>query len=432
MDILSSEQSIIAGIMIHPDILAEIRSQLVPEDFLNERNRLLYSAILQLADNGTEIIPTSIVDMIVRKGNAGKIPTSYIADLLAAYHTSGGSQYHLKRIKENRIKTALMNLSSRIVDSKQDPISLLTETRERVSKIHIPTDATQIIHLADILGDVVDSIDHKITGAIPTGFGKLDNNITGWMPGELIIVAGRPGMGKSILAKEFAEASGVPTLFFSLEMPVSQLVKRQISAHSGVSYRSIRRSDVAAEDWDRIQAAASKLYSMPISYSDKANMSISEIAACCDAYKRDHNLGLVIIDYLQLIRADGKLEHREREVAQISQRLKTMARDLNVPVICLAQLNRACELRSDKKPQLSDLRESGAIEQDADMVIFIWREAVYFPKTRDDGMTNEHEAQLMIVKGRNTETGFVRVYFDGSRQRIRDLYTSEGGELCQA
>lgn len=429
MTILSSEQSILVSIMLRPDSITEIRSHIIPDDFTTEKNRIVYQTCLQLADSGIEIIPTSILD---RLPDNGKVPTSYIADLLAAYHTSTGMSYHIRRLKENRVKKSLLGISNQIASNNQDPLSLLTEVKDRISKIQPPTDESLIVKIADILPSVVDEIDQKVTGAIPTGFAKLENSFSGWMPGELIVVAGRPGMGKSILAKEFAESSGVNTLFFSLEMPVSQLVKRQLSAHSGVNYRSIRKSDVSTSDWDRIKTAASKLHKMPIAYSDKANMSISEIAALCESHQRTNGLGLVIIDYLQLIRADGKLEHREREVSQISQRLKTLARDLNVPVICLAQLNRACEARSDKRPILSDLRESGSIEQDADMVIFLWREFVYFPKVREDGTSNEHEAELMILKGRNTETGFVKVYFDGAHQRIRDLYLGEENIACQA
>jgi replicative DNA helicase len=237
-------------------------------------------------------------------------------------------------------------------------------------------------------------------------------------------------MGKSILAKEFAEVAGVPVLFFSLEMSRDQLIKRQLSSHSGVNYTSIRRADLTIEQMDRLKTATDKLRKIPISYSDKSNMSISEIAATCETFRKQNGaLGMVVIDYLQLIRADGKLEHREREVSQISQRLKTLARDLNVPVICLAQLNRACEIRGgDKKPMLSDLRESGSIEQDADMVIFVWREAAYVDVEYTDGTTNAHEATLIVSKGRNTETGGVRVYFDGAHQRFRNLQPGEGGK----
>ena len=194
-------------------------------------------------------------------------------------------------------------------------------------------------------------------------------------------------------------------------MPKDQLIKRQLSSHANVNFKSIRRSNIASQDWPKITKAAEILYKMPIAYNDNANMSIDEMVATCEARKQKEEIGMVVIDYLQLIRTDGKIEHREREVASISMKLKGLARSLSIPVICLAQLNRLCEARGgDKKPMLSDLRESGAIEQDADTVIFVWREAVY-KKSAD-----KHDAQLIIAKGRNTGTGVVNCYFNGGRQ----------------
>ena len=423
-DIPQSEQCILAAIMINPDCLKQIRPELSPEDFVSQRNRIFYRAMLDLDANGEPILPTSILDNLNRTKQTEKAGGGdYLADLLTNIHTSAGFQYHIKRVKANRIKTALLDISSVIADKvgTNDAGDLLIEAKERIAKIRSVDTVQDIYELQDLLPGVIDSIDRHETHSITTGLSSLDNLITGWNPGDLIIVAGRPGMGKSVLAKDFAESSKVPILFFSLEMPRDQLVKRQLSAHSGISYTSIRKSRVQHGDWPKLKQAADRLYSMPIAYSDKANMSVDELVVTCETRKRQEPLGLVIIDYLQLLRAEGKLEHREREVSTISQKLKTMARDMDIPVICLAQLNRSCELRGgDKKPMLSDLRESGSIEQDADTVIFIWREAMY---RKTD--INENEATLIVAKGRNTGTGSVRVYFDGKHQMFRDLYTYE-------
>lgn len=432
MDTIQSELCILGAIMINPETLKTIRSEISSDDFSSKKNQLVYEAILDVDMRGEEIMPTSIVDSLSRHGRldqAGGGP--YIGDILQSVITSTGTSYHLQRIKSNRLKRDLLTISDVIAKSeKRNVQDVLVDVKERVSNIKTIEAGQDVYSLADSLLDVYATLEQKDSHSISTGFTVLDKLIIGWQPGDLIIVAGRPAMGKSILAKEFAEAAGVPVLFFSLEMPRNQLIKRQLSSHSGVDYTSIRRANLSSDDMDKIKKATDKLAHIPIAYSDKANMSISEIAATCETYKRNNDLGLVVIDYLQLIRADGKLEYREREVSQISQKLKTMARDLNVPVICLAQLNRACEVRGgDKRPILSDLRESGSIEQDADTVIFVWREFMYIERIYEDGSTNAHEATLHVAKGRNTEVGTVRVFFDGAHQRFRNLLLTEKERL---
>ncbi len=431
---IESEVCILGAVLMNQDLMRQIKSQLTPEDFTSQKNQIVYQAMVSLSDQGEEIIPTSILDALSDK-DAETVDSEYIAKILAAVVTSTGTDYHVRAVKRNRLTRELMSLSGMIADKapNTNPQLVLDVAKKRIGDIRIDDDIQPIRTLSDLLPDVYASLEEGDNERIPTGFTDLNRLIIGWQPGDLIIVAGRPGMGKSILAKEFAEAAGVPVLFFSLEMPTSQLIKRQLAAHSGINYTSIRRANLTDEGLDRVKKAADRLMRLPIAYSDKANMSIGEIAAMCETYQREHGLGMVVIDYLQLVRADGKIEHREREVAQISQRLKTMARDLDVPVICLAQLNRACETRpGNKQPLLSDLRESGSIEQDADTVVFIWREAVYVKKVNEQGESNEHEALLIVAKGRNSETGAVRVYFDGAHQRIRDLHVEQGGKACQA
>lgn len=432
--VFQSEICILGAIFMDADVLKRIRNELTPRDFSSQKNMLIYQAMLNLDAQGKPIIPTTVMDMLGDTG--GKVTGNDIGDILQSVITSTGTSYHVQAVKANRIKSQLMSISSFIADkhSKAKPKDLLEETKRLMSDIHVEDAVQPVQTMMDLLPDVYSSLEAGQSYSIPTGFTDLDRMITGWNRGDLIIVAGRPGMGKSILAKEFSEAAGVPVLFFSLEMPNSQLIKRQLSAHSGVSYASIRRADLQEADLERVKRAADVLMRMPIAYSDKANMSISEIMATCESYRRENELGMVVIDYLQLIRADGKLEHREREVSQISQRLKTMARDLNVPVICLAQLNRACETRGgDKQPQLSDLRESGSIEQDADTVLFVWREVMYVKKRKEDGTMNDHDALLIVAKGRNTGTGAIQVFFDGAHQKFANLYREEGrGAACQA
>lgn len=418
-----SEQCIIGGVLLNPDCLKQIRAELTPEDFSTDKHQYLFQSLLDVTDRGDPILPTSIVDDLTRKKQIAKSGGSdYLAEILTNVCTSAGWRYHIKQIKNHKLKQVLLGISSDIADGVKtdDARDLLTDIKERITKIRPGDVGHDIVELTDALPDVVASLEGNEDPGITTGLYSLDGLIGGWQGGDLIILAGRPGMGKSILAKDFSEASGVPVLFFSLEMPKDQLIKRQLAGHANINYTSIRRSRISQDDWPKIVAAASKLDKMPIAYDDKANMSIDELVATCEARKRKEEIGMVVIDYLQLINTKGRSEHREIEVASISRKLKGLARSLNIPVICLAQLNRSCELRGgDKKPMLSDLRESGAIEQDADTVIFIWREAVYKKSAP------KHDALLIVAKGRNTGTGVVSVYFDGSRQVFRNAAYQE-------
>jgi len=418
LSIPESEKCILGGILLNPDCLKQIRAELTPDDFENKENRVLFQSLLDVTDHGDPILPTSIIDDLTRTKQISKAGgMDHLINIVTDIHTSADWKYHVKQIKTHKLKQLLLSISSDISDDIRinDARDVFIKVKERLNTIRPGEVGREVVALSDALPDVVASLERNEDPGITTGLYSLDALIGGWVGGDLIILAGRPGMGKSILAKDFSEASGVPVLFFSLEMPRDQLIKRQLASHANINYTSIRRAKISQDDWPKIIKAADKLNQMPIAYNDKAMMSIDELVATCEARKRKEQIGMVVIDYLQLIRTDGKIEHREREVSSISMKLKGLARSLNIPVICLAQLNRSCEARGgDKKPMLSDLRESGSIEQDADTVIFIWREAVYKKSAA------KHDALLIVAKGRNTGTGVVSVYFDGSYQVFRN------------
>jgi replicative DNA helicase len=410
---------------MNPDCLKQIRAEITPDDFSNKKHKAIFKSFLDVTDRGDPILPTSIVDDLKRKKRSSENGvSSYLGDILTNVHTSAGWRYHIKQIKTHKLTQALLGISSDIADGVKttDARDLLSTVKERIAEIRPGDVGGDVVELSNALPDVIAGLEKNEDPGITTGLYGLDDLIGGWQGGDLIILAGRPGMGKSVLAKDFSEASKVPVLFFSLEMPKDQLIKRQLSSHSNINFTSIRRSRISQGEWPKIIQAADKLNKIPIAYNDKANMNIDTLVATCEARRRKEGIGMVVIDYLQLIKAEGKPEHREREVASISSKLKGLARSLNIPVICLAQLNRSCEARGgDKKPMLSDLRESGSIEQDADTVIFIWREAVYKKSAP------KHDGLLIVAKGRNTGTGVVSVYFDGSRQIFRNLaYEGEG------
>ena len=413
LTIPQSEQCVIGGILLNPDCLKQIRAELQVDDFSSTKHKFIYQALLDVTDNGDPILPTSIINYLTAKNQIKEVGSDYLSDIISNVSTSTGWQYHVAQIKNDKLKKDLIEISHEITDGVRgnNAQTLLDDIKERIAGLKPQAVGRGVVELTDALPDVVASLERGDNPGITTGLSDLDELLGGWQNGDLIILAGRPGMGKSVLAKDFSEAAGVPVLFFSLEMPRDQLIKRQLSSHSNVNFTSIRRSSISTKDWPKIIKAGEILNKMPIAYSDDANMSIDEMIATCEDRKRKENIGMVVIDYLQLINTKGEFQHREIEVAGISRKLKALARSLEVPVICLAQLNRKCEDRGgDKKPMLSDLRESGAIEQDADTVIFVWREVVY-KKGAD-----KHDALLIVAKGRNTGTGSVKVYFDGSHQ----------------
>jgi replicative DNA helicase len=295
----------------------------------------------------------------------------------------------------------------------------VTEILSKIRKtiLHIKGgEKAKVIPLSEALNETVKVIEalcqspgHVI--GVPSGFSKIDRITGGWQAGELIYLAGRPGMGKSVFAKDLAENSGVPVAYFSLEMSTVELIKRQLSGRSRVNFEALRTGRVSGEDWDRIMRGADGLTGVPIFYVDRASLTIEELEGLAQGLKMTEDIGLIVIDYLQLLRSRSRSEGREREVSDISRRLKALARDLQLPVICLCQLNRQCEMRgADKRPILSDLRESGSLEQDADIVAFLYRASVY------DQTAPKHGAEFIVAKGRNIRTGRIKLFFDGGHQ----------------
>jgi len=405
--ILDSEQTIIGSILMNPKILPRVSQRIKISDFLSEKNATIYRTIKRIAKDYT-VEPAAVM---------AELPdlSEYIVGIVQDVATSTGWEYHVKRMIETRTKQNLVEISDMIkggLESGQTSAQILSEIKKRVTKLG-DTGGRTAESIADALPAVIESLEKgKAKPGVGSGFYDIDRITGGWQNGELIIIAGRPGQGKSLLAKDFAEAAKVPTLIFSLEMSKSELIKRQLAGVSRVDFESIRTSNVADEDWDSISQAANKLSDLPIYYNDSGRLTIDELCAIAETQKLTKNIGLIIIDYLQLIKSVEKADQREREVANLSRELKTLARSLDIPVICLAQLNRECEKRVPPRPRLYDLRESGAIEQDADIVGFLFRAGAY---NKD---ADEHEAHFIIAKSRNTRTGTIKLVFDGSIQRF--------------
>jgi len=420
---MNSEQALNGAILMNPTILPNVRAEISPSHFQDEKSRVVYTAFLQLSAAGNPIDVVSVSNEIAKSG----MDTAYLSETLQVVNTSAGYAYHVQEIKTKWSRRKLLELAANIEQniSTREPSDLIAATRKYLMELGRRTNRREFHSLKDILPGVYrgmeDAQGRGGLSGVTTGFPMVDKYTGGWQPGELIIVAGRPGMGKSVLAKDFAERAGVPTLYFSLEMSKAELTKRQLSGHSRVNFEEIRTSRISGDHWERIVEAMDILSTIDIRYNDDADISIEEISALTESQAMDQEIGLVVIDYLQLIKGDSG-DGREREIAEMSRRLKVLARALSVPVICLSQLNRSCESRVNKRPLLSDLRESGAIEQDADIVMFLYRDSVY-NRSADKGA-----AELIISKGRNIRTGTIDLFFDGAHQTFKTVSKSDEWE----
>ena len=416
MQILDSEKAVIGAILMNQDILPRIRSRIKPTDFAGEKNRAVYTAMVSLAGQGIPLEPDTVLGEITG-GKEDQAARDHLISIIEDVGTSAGWEYHVSRMLEAETRKRILQIADMIRGSLKDKSSakeILSSLKSAIGKIDQDVSAGKTVSLADALPGVIDSLElGAVKPGTPSGFYDIDNITGGWQNGELVVIAGRPGMGKSLIAKDFAEHAKTPVLYFSLEMSKAELIKRQISGISRVDFECIRTSKIPVDEWDSVIRAADKLSKIPIFYNDSGNLGIDELCAIAETGKLMDNIGLVVIDYLQLIKSEERVEAREREVANISRKLKGLARNLDIPVICLAQLNRQCEARKPPRPVISDLRESGAIEQDADIVGFLYRPWVY------DKTADQHEAEFIIAKSRNTRTGIIKMVFDGNNQIFR-------------
>lgn len=425
---VGSEITIIGAILLRPSSLVEVRAELSSEAFGDQRTKTIFETIIKISSKGE---PIDMVILSNELDKAGLLKRAggkeFLGEILGQISTSAGLSYHIRELKECQSRRTLAELAGRIQNHLRenvDVVEILSGIRKTIMDIK-GGEKAKVIPLKEALGDTIQAIAElcKAEGhviGIRSGFSKIDRTTGGWQPGELILIAGRPGMGKSVIAKDFTENSGVPVAYFSLEMSTNELIKRQLAGRSNVNFEAIRTGRVNQRDWDRIISGANSLQGVPIFYVDRASLTIDELEGIAQGLKMTKDIGLVVIDYLQLLKSRIRNEGREREVSEISRRLKALARDLEVPVICLSQLNRQCEMRGgDKRPILSDLRESGALEQDADIVAFLYRAAVY------DRQAPKHGAEFIIAKGRNIRTGRIKLFFDGGHQAFKNYFEGE-------
>ena len=417
---LESEKAVLGGILLDPDRFDEVALLLQVEDFYHDAHQVIFHHMRQLYEQGKRIDQTLLVDRIKAAGqfdDVGGYP--YLAELVQTVTSAANIEFYAKEVQEKAILRALIRAGTDIVrDAYQgrgdDSREVLARAEERIFAIHDRRWAGEVTPIDLVLQETFTRIDARLHNneGVFTGFTDLDNLTGGLHPGELVILAARPSMGKTALALNIADHVAVnlkeTTLVVSLEMSSLELGQRLLCARGRINGNKFRSNFLSAGDQQKIVEAANELSQAPLFVDDTPSRSVTEIAAAARRVKRKHGLGLIVIDYLQLIQPDNPSDPRQEQVAKMARRLKATARELKVPILCLAQLNRQAELSKDNRPRLSHLRESGAIEQDADVVMFIHREEYYLSREeREQREDLRGRAELIVAKQRNGPTGEV-------------------------
>jgi len=427
---LEAEQAILSALMIDADAVGRVIEILVPDDFYRESHRKIFLGMLSLYEKSQPTDLLMISDELKKKGELEDVGGSSYLSLLVDYLPSSAnvaSYAHI--VKEKAIMRGLITAATEIISQsfqEVDNIDRFLDTAEQIifqiSEKRIKQSFYPVKEIVKESFKAIESLYEKkelLTG-VPSGFRDLDRLTCGLQPADLIIVAGRPSMGKTAFALNIAEYAAcekkICSAVFSLEMSKEQLVQRMLCGMGKVDGSKLRGGFLKESDWPKLTRAAGKLSEAPLFIDDTPALSVLEVRAKARRLKKEHKLGLIVVDYLQLMRSSGHVESREREISEISRSLKALAKELYVPVIALSQLNRGVENRSDRRPQLSDLRESGAIEQDADVIAFIYRDEVYNKNTADKGI-----AEILISKQRNGPIGSVRLAFLNEYTRFEDL-----------
>ncbi|MBP9838013.1 MAG: replicative DNA helicase [Proteobacteria bacterium] len=416
-----SEQSVLGAIMIDNEIINTVIEILRPEDFYKRNHQLIFEAMIGLYDRRE---PVDVVTLTEQLKTLNYLSASggvdYLSHLLDIVPTSANTQFYAKIIKEMSIRRKLINEASSIVteamSSRGDIDSFIDSVEQRIFNVSDARTTQSFSHIGSIVKDSIKQIETlsfnqgAMTG-VPSGFYDLDSITYGFQPGDLVIIAGRPSMGKTAFALSMAMHVGLakqkPVAVFSLEMSKEQITMRLLCSDSKVSNSRVRSGKLAENDFPRLVDAASKLAASQIYIDDTPSISVLEMRAKARRLHRESPLSMIVVDYLQLMKGSSrKIERREQEISEISRGLKAIAKELSVPVIALSQLNRGVETRQDKRPIMADLRESGAIEQDADIIGFVYRDEVYNPDTPDKGV-----AEIIIAKHRNGPIGTIKLAF---------------------
>ena len=430
---IAAEQSVLGAMLLSKDAIADVVELVAGHDFYRPAHETVYDAILDLYGRGEPADAVTVTAELQKRGELTRVGGApYIHTLVAGVPTAANAAYYAEIVRERAILRRLVEAGTRIVQmgygGEGDVDVMVDRAQAEVYGVSERRTSEDYTPIADLLQGTLDEIE-AISGhdgsliGVPTGFDDLDALTNGLHPGQLVIVAARPAIGKSTLALDFARAASLhhqqTSVVFSLEMGRNEITMRMLSAEARVPLHHMRSGSMTDQDWERIARTTGAVSSAPLFIDDSPNMTMMEIRAKCRRLKQRHNLRLVVLDYLQLMSSGKRVESRQVEVSEFSRSLKLLAKELDVPVVALSQLNRGPEQRTDKKPMLSDLRESGSLEQDADVVILLHREDAYEKESPRAG-----EADFIVAKHRNGPTGVITVAFQGHYSRFVDMAPS--------
>jgi len=427
---LDAERSVLSALLLNDTTLSQVSEILIPDDFYSHQHKIIYETILEFSQKFERIDLVTLQDELKKKDKLEVVGgVTYLVSLQEDIPSLGLVEQHAKIIKEKAVLRELIDSATDIITNcysqdEKNIASVLDEAEKTIFQIANKRTNQSFVqlniwlkktfqHLSDIK-----SHSKGITG-IPSGYKKLDQMSSGFQSGDFIVLAARPSMGKTALALTIAghaAAQGIKTGFFSLEMSAEQLTLRLLSAESGIAHHNIRNATISSEEWVELTNVAAKLAQMQLFIDDTAMLSIMDLRTKARKLKAEQGLDFLVVDYLQLLHSKKRHENRHQEVSTISRSLKALAKELEIPILSLSQLSRAVDSRMDKRPMLSDLRESGAIEQDADLIMFLYRDIVYNADTENPALS-----ELIIGKQRNGPTGTVYLNFSKELTKFEDM-----------
>ncbi|HEX9115259.1 MAG TPA: replicative DNA helicase [Anaerolineae bacterium] len=427
---LEAEEAVLGSLLIDPDAIIKIAAFLKADDFYREKNGWIYQAILELHERREPADYVTLVDEMERREQLAEVGgVAYITQLVNSVPTAVHVEYYARIVERAATLRRLIGAAGQIAalayEESEDVDEVVDRAEQMIFSVSERRVRRDLAPMRQIMGDVVNRIEylHNHKGevlGVPSGFSRLDRLLGGFQKSDLVILAARPGVGKTSLALNIAvnaaKRYGQRVAFFSLEMSSEQLVQRLLSAETAINQQRLRLGDINEDEWMLLMEAASELSETMLFIDDTPAVSALELRTKARRLQAEHGLDMVIVDYLQLMRGEGRNENRVQEISYITRSLKGLARELEVPLLALSQLSRAVEQRTDHKPVLSDLRESGSIEQDADIVMFIYREDM----VKDD-TPKKNVADVIVAKHRNGPTDTVPLFFDRSLTRFADL-----------
>ncbi len=427
---MAAEQAVVGAMLMNRSVIADINDILSKDDFYNVQYGILYDAMISLYNEGKAVEPIIVRDKL----RAMKVPDEltdpmFIGRIIAETATSVNAVQHAEIVRDKSTLRQMIKITDDIAKGcyvgSEDTDTILEQAEQAVFKLSQSRNGQEdIVPMSKVVVNFLEEVEEasrnsgRVTG-VPTGFIDLDNKLTGLHGGELILVAARPAMGKTAfvlnIAHHVAVKKKIPVAMFSLEMSKEQLASRLIAQDSMVDAQALKTGDLGDDDWDKVVESSENISNAPIYIIDNSGITIAELRSICRKLKQTRDIGLIVIDYLQLMNSNRPVESRQQFISEVSRALKNVARELKVPVIALSQLNRAVDSRPDHKPVLADLRESGAIEQDADVVMFIYRDDYYNPESERPGI-----AEIIVAKQRSGSTGSIDLVWLGKYTKFEN------------